>query len=384
VPLGGAGHGTPFFCVHGIGGSAASFVPLVTAVGVDRPVYALQATGEEHASLADLAARYVEAVREVQPAGPYLLGGWSFGGVVAHEMARQFERAGQRVERLVMIDVPALLGGGPLSRLAVLTSTGRTMRAAFGRDRFSSPLRRAAHALEAADQFNDVAGRHLALWASHVPGDVLAPVVEFHALRHWWQELVFGSSHTERGLRRAASLSTHEIGADHYSILADPLLAVELGAALRTPVGMPGNGSSDEAELVELATQLVSLSPNGLSGEELLEALWVPDGEAHMFDSSDRSARGLDAIRATYAEGSEALELTSARLYEAIVRIAPGGQAAWVAGLIDSKVTLRHTGREVTFERVRATFTFERLTEQWRISHVHYSLPVGAPLGTMP
>ena len=54
-----------------------------------------------------LAARHLEAVRSVQPEGPYLLGGWSFGGRVAFEMARQLEAAGQAVEPLVLIDAHA-------------------------------------------------------------------------------------------------------------------------------------------------------------------------------------------------------------------------------------------------------------------------------------
>jgi thioesterase domain-containing protein len=51
-----------------------------------------------------MAAGYLRAVREVQPTGPYTLGGWSLGGVVAFEMARQLERRGESVDLLVLID----------------------------------------------------------------------------------------------------------------------------------------------------------------------------------------------------------------------------------------------------------------------------------------
>jgi thioesterase domain-containing protein len=54
-----------------------------------------------------MATRYVEALREVRPHGPYRLGGWSSGGVVAFEMARQLERAGETVERVALLDTPS-------------------------------------------------------------------------------------------------------------------------------------------------------------------------------------------------------------------------------------------------------------------------------------
>jgi thioesterase domain-containing protein len=79
---------------------------------LERPVYGLQAAGlsGEQApqnELEKMAASYVLAVRTVQPHGPYLLGGWSSGGLIAFEMARQLEDAGEIVERVLCIDTPA-------------------------------------------------------------------------------------------------------------------------------------------------------------------------------------------------------------------------------------------------------------------------------------
>ncbi|AGC43389.1 non-ribosomal peptide synthetase [Myxococcus stipitatus DSM 14675] len=115
VPLQPKGSRRPLFLVHAIGGSPLSYGRLTRVLGEEQPVYAFQAPGldgsrEPFSAIPDMAAAYIEAMRRVQPQGPYLLGGWSMGGVVAFEMARQLTRAGERVAQLFLIDswVPAL------------------------------------------------------------------------------------------------------------------------------------------------------------------------------------------------------------------------------------------------------------------------------------
>jgi thioesterase domain-containing protein len=110
VRLGGTqGSRTPFFCVHAIGGAVFSYVELAQSLGLEQPFYALQARGldgrgEPIADLEEMAAEYVRAIRAVQPDGPYRLGGWSFGGAVAFEMARQLRAEGARVDFLALLD----------------------------------------------------------------------------------------------------------------------------------------------------------------------------------------------------------------------------------------------------------------------------------------
>ncbi|HEV2736909.1 MAG TPA: amino acid adenylation domain-containing protein, partial [Longimicrobiaceae bacterium] len=104
----GDGAGTPFFCVHAAGGMAAAYLRLARRQD-DRPFYGLQARGlapgeTPAGSVEEMAARYVEAVRSVQPRGPYLLGGWSVGGTVAWEMAQRLRAAGEEVALLALID----------------------------------------------------------------------------------------------------------------------------------------------------------------------------------------------------------------------------------------------------------------------------------------
>lgn len=103
------GERTPLFCVHpalGFGWSYAALLPYLP----DRvPVYALQTTkidasDARYGDMTAIAAHYIDRVRTVQPTGPYRLLGWSFGGLVAFEMAAQLERAGERVELLAVLD----------------------------------------------------------------------------------------------------------------------------------------------------------------------------------------------------------------------------------------------------------------------------------------
>jgi thioesterase domain-containing protein len=105
-----AGEGTPFFCAHPAGGNVLCYGELGRLVG-QRPFYALQARGVDgdgppDDDLPTMAARYLAEVRVRQATGPYLLGGWSMGGLVAYEMAQQLVAAGEQVSLLVLIDTP--------------------------------------------------------------------------------------------------------------------------------------------------------------------------------------------------------------------------------------------------------------------------------------
>lgn len=109
VPLRGEGEATPLFCIHGLGGHIASFGPLANSLSAGRPVYALQGHGlvdrqEPQDSIASMAACYVSEVQRAQPHGPYLLAGWSLGGIIALEMAQRLLAAGEEVELVALLD----------------------------------------------------------------------------------------------------------------------------------------------------------------------------------------------------------------------------------------------------------------------------------------
>jgi thioesterase domain-containing protein/acyl carrier protein len=99
----------PFFCVHGAGGSVLGLTGLANHFPSDQPFYGIRAAccyrNERYfESVEELAAHYVKAVRAVQTHGPYFLGGYSFGGSVALEMAQQFRRSGEWVAFLAILD----------------------------------------------------------------------------------------------------------------------------------------------------------------------------------------------------------------------------------------------------------------------------------------
>lgn len=125
VCLKSGGDAPPVFIVHGIGGTVMELTKLGSLVDYAGAVYAIQAKGLDGldtplSNVEDMAAYYLAAIREVQAQGPYLLAGYSFGGLVALEMGRRLKEIGQQVGLLVLIDSYAHPRTWPLpTRLAV-------------------------------------------------------------------------------------------------------------------------------------------------------------------------------------------------------------------------------------------------------------------------
>ena len=109
VPVQPAGRKTPMFAIPGVGGNVLSLRPLSLALGDDQPFYALQAIGLDGSTApltsVELTARAnIEAIKRVQPTGPYTLIGHSYGGAVAYEMARMLTEQDEAVEALILLD----------------------------------------------------------------------------------------------------------------------------------------------------------------------------------------------------------------------------------------------------------------------------------------
>ena len=142
----GSGH-TPLFVVHGAGGNVLNIKDLARAMDPSQTVFGLQASGIDGvsapgASIEQMAETYLNEILSVQPHGPYLLAGYSGGGVVAFEMARRLDAAGEPIGLLAFIDTfhPHM----PLPHIDVFTRLGRLrhegtsyLRDAFGRRRKS-------------------------------------------------------------------------------------------------------------------------------------------------------------------------------------------------------------------------------------------------------
>jgi amino acid adenylation domain-containing protein len=112
VPIQPAGSHSPFFCVHGVGGNVLGFYELGKRLAPDHPFYGLQSQGLDgkhdcHTRIEDMAAHYLDEIFTVQAKGPYQLGGFSLGGLVAYEMACQLLARGEEVGLLVLFDTYA-------------------------------------------------------------------------------------------------------------------------------------------------------------------------------------------------------------------------------------------------------------------------------------
>jgi len=143
----GNGRGTtPFFLVAGMFGNVLNLRHLALLLGKDRPIYGIQAKGligedTPHDSLTEAATDYLAEIQQVQPEGPYLLGGFSGGGLTAYEMAQQLEAQGDKTAALILLDTPLPLRpeltkqDKALIKLQEIRSKGPTYFAQWARNR---------------------------------------------------------------------------------------------------------------------------------------------------------------------------------------------------------------------------------------------------------
>ncbi|MFY2787139.1 amino acid adenylation domain-containing protein, partial [Rhodococcus sp. MALMAid1271] len=108
IPLRSTGSKAPIFCVHPGIGLSWGYAGIVSKLTDDRPVYGLQlpsiVEGSTFGSIRDLAHRYADEIRAVQPVGPYHLLGWSLGGSLAHAIAVELRSTGSEVRTLALLD----------------------------------------------------------------------------------------------------------------------------------------------------------------------------------------------------------------------------------------------------------------------------------------
>ncbi len=112
----------PLFCVHGHAGEIFYCWNLSRCLGMDQPLFGLRAKGlsekTAHYTVEEMAAHYLQEILAVQPHGPYYLGGYCFGGLVAYDMARLLSAQGETVALLALFNTPAprSLDGWPLQQ----------------------------------------------------------------------------------------------------------------------------------------------------------------------------------------------------------------------------------------------------------------------------
>jgi amino acid adenylation domain-containing protein len=112
VPIQPYGNRPPLFCVHPSGGMVQCYMGLSRLLGAEQPLYGLQSRGLEAnqpalRSVEEMAGSYIQDMRTIQPHGPYYLAGWSFGGIVAYEMAQQLRAQQEEVRMLALLESKA-------------------------------------------------------------------------------------------------------------------------------------------------------------------------------------------------------------------------------------------------------------------------------------
>jgi len=255
----------PFYIVHGVGGTVMELANLGRLIRSPHAVYAVQARGLDGLEpplerIEDMAALYVDEIRRRQPTGPYRIGGYSFGGVVALEMARLLGPG--NVARLVMIDAYAHPGTWPFKSRATVRARKLVRRA---RDIARQPLGQTASAFrrKLSGMFRDREARRaeraayinnwlgaidpslpLPLRQTRIAGDaaLIAYVPRFYPgrvtfIRAGKTGPVFPSDAANVWRRLSGTFELHTTEGDHRSILGAhaPALANRIAACLAPP-----------------------------------------------------------------------------------------------------------------------------------------------------
>jgi thioesterase domain-containing protein len=237
----------PLFLVHPAGGDVLCYVDLVRRLGADQPCFGLRAAGligdqPPSTEVEEMARLYAGLIRTEQPEGPYLLGGWSIGGVVAFEIARQLRDQGEEVALLALIDshAPDDSDQEVPDELTLLAGLAmdlglRLDRVSVDRERLERmvPDERLEHLLEAAkrhqvvppdlelDQLRtifQVYRSNAQAMTAYVPRAYSGPITLLKAREQG------GDAAPDLGWGRLAAekLTVQEVPGDHFTIVREP------------------------------------------------------------------------------------------------------------------------------------------------------------------
>ena len=242
VPIQPRGSRPPFFCVHGLGGSVLRFSELARHMAPDQPFYGIQPQGIDGGkpclrSMDEMVSRYVEEMRQFQPEGPYFIGGYSFGGLVAFEMARQLRAAGQEVGLVALVDTYP----GKVKSKAVLLGTllglPRAQQMAYAQrklTKYRRGLRRRFDALFLPRALKELRRKLAEVEMAYQPEVYSGAVTWFRASEKSLRGL--DSAEDNWSKWAAGGVEVCEIDGDHGSILKEPMVTI-LAEQLRACLG---------------------------------------------------------------------------------------------------------------------------------------------------
>ena len=246
VPLQTGGSKRTFFFVHGLGGTVMRFHELARHMAPDQPFYCFQAQGMDGKlpcleSVEDMASLYLEYLRAAQPGGPYFLGGYSFGGLVALEMARRLLAEREEIRMLTLVDtyLPAPKAARSLLEKFFGLSTEQELAYLKKRvTRYGRGIKRRIDALSLPPAIRAVREACAVAELRYKPQVYSGRVILFRAT----EKALRGLDDVQGGWSEyvAGGIEVHEIDGDHGNILNEPQvkqLALQIRARLEEAQG---------------------------------------------------------------------------------------------------------------------------------------------------
>ncbi len=234
VPLQSGGSKDPLFFVHGLFGSVLRFRDFAAAFAPDQPIFGIQAQGLDGvlhplSTVESMVELYYGQLRRFRPHGPYHLGGYSFGGLVALELARRLIEAGETVGLLALVDTYCVgsESASLLQRFSTLSLSGKLTYIVKRLERFRRGLRTTARVLMLPPAIKNV--REAAAKAEHEYQPKFYPgkITLFRAAEKGLRGLDDPNGGWEK--YAGAGFEVCEIEGDHGSILDEPIVNVLAG-----------------------------------------------------------------------------------------------------------------------------------------------------------
>jgi thioesterase domain-containing protein/acyl carrier protein len=231
--------GSPIFCIHGLGGHIVNFIPLSRELKTDRPIVGIQGVGVDgqnapHEGIEEMARYYARQIITRQPSGPVQVVGWSMGGLIAMEIARELQSHGRCAHDLIMLDTHLSLADRSLEEVteeSVIKQIAPRVGLSIKNLRRLTIEQQWEHVLEASQQYTgskhsdgnadeirrlaEMCKSHLIAIGRYQPKRIEKKIFMLQAARPWrladprWRLLCTG-------------FASETVAGSHYSMLASP------------------------------------------------------------------------------------------------------------------------------------------------------------------